>query len=355
MNTRKDDDMTRRNFLRKAAVGAMGAGALFHLSCHSSEAESQSQARRLAQQPTPAAPAPAQAADGRSRVVIARHAGVIRDDEVQEDVLAQVVDRAVMELSGQDSAAPAWEHYFSSDEVVGVKVNGLGGPSIATSVLLTKVCVERLQGIGVRPENIIMWDSNPGFLNACGLEVGTKWGSQVLTLDGELDEVIEQGSFRGPLTAIVTKRVDGFINLPIMKDHGISGITLAMKNHYGTCANPSDHHANNCDPYIADLNTIPAIRDKQRLILCDGTRGQADGGPGFNPQFFWHPNLVMAAVDPVAHDMVGWQMIEAQRNAFGLPPLADVGRPPKHIQSAADRGLGTNNLDEIEQIEVNLA
>ena len=326
--------VSRREFLRRAAIGAAGAGALLHAAGR---------------------PGRAQAADNSHRVVIARHAGVTRDGEVQEDILGQVVDRAVQELSGEQSAPRAWERYFSSDERVGIKVNGLGGPSIATSVLLTKVCVERLQGIGVKPESIIIWDSNPGFLLACGLEVGTQFGAQVLTMDTEWDAVVQQGSFHGPITAIVTKRVDSFLNLPIIKDHAISGITLAMKNHYGTCANPGDHHGNCCDPYIADLNTIPAIRDKQRLILCDGTRGQAQGGPGYNPQFFWNPNLVMAAVDRVAHDTVGWGLIEAKRAEFGLPSLEAAGRPPKQLQSAADRGLGTNNLQEIDQVEVTLA
>ena len=326
--------VSRREFLRKAAVGAVGAAALL---------------------PASSRPAQAQAVDDSHRVVIVRHAGVTRDYEVQEEVLAQIVDRAVQDLCGEQSAQRAWERYFSADERVGVKVNGLGGPSMATSVVLTQICVERLQGIGVKPESIIIWDSNPGFLGACGLEPGTRWGAQVLTMDTEWDPIVQQGSFRGPITAIVTKRVDSFLNLPIVKDHAISGITLAMKNHYGTHANPEAHHDNSCDPYIADLNTIPAIRDKQRLIICDGTRGQAQGGPSYNPQFAWEPHLVMAAVDRVAHDTVGWQLIEAQRASFGLPTLEAAGRPPKQLQSAADRGLGTNRLEEIDQVEVTLS
>ena len=348
--------VSRRDFLRRVAAGAAGAGALWNASCRSPRAPDAT--------PPPTTPAPAVGgqtkapvppADSNHRVLIVRHSGLTRNGEVQEEVLAQVVDRAVQDLSGQQSAQRAWERYFSADERVGVKVNGLGGPSIATSVLLTKICVERLQGIGVKPENILIWDSNPGFLSACGLQPGTQWGAQVLTMDAEWDDVVEQGSFRGPITAIVTKRVDSYLNLPIMKDHSGAGITLAMKNHYGSHANPADHHGHNCDPYIADLNTIPAIRDKQRLILCDATRGQAEGGPGYNPQYAWNPNLVMAAVDPVAHDTVGWQLIEAQRASFGLPTLEAQGRPPRQLQSAADRGLGTNKLEEIDRSEVALA
>jgi uncharacterized protein (DUF362 family) len=260
-----------------------------------------------------------------------------------------------MALTGESSAEKAWQRHFSSDEVVGVKVNGLGGPNMATSVLLSKICVERLQGIGVKPESIILWDSNRGFLANCGLDQETMWGAQVLTMDVEWDKVFEQGSFKGPITAIVTKRVDGYVSLPIMKDHGMAGITLALKNHYGSHQNPGDHHGNHCDPYIADLNTNPAIRDKQRLILCDGTRGQAQGGPGYNPQYAWSPNLVLAATDPVAHDTVGWEMLEAKRKDFGLQPTMGNGAQPPQLPSAAKRGLGTNDLGRIEKLEVSVA
>lgn len=361
MKARRDVDVTRREFFRKAALGAVGAGALMAGSCRKPAAPGE--ARPVGEIPTPAAPQPAQptgptataSSGGKSRVVIARHSGVTSNAQVQEAPLGQMIDKAVMELSGEASAEKAWGKYFSPDEVVGVKVNGLGGPSMATSVVLTKLCVERLQGIGVKADNIIIWDSNRGFLANCGLEMPSMWGAQVLTMGEEWDRVYEQGSFRGPLTAIVTKRVDSYLNLPIVKDHSGAGITLAMKNHYGSHQNPSDHHGNRCDPYIADLNTIPAIRDKQRLIICDGTRGQAKGGPSYNPQYAWNPNLVMAAVDPVAHDTVGWEIIEAKRKEFGLPPIEPGGGMPKQLISAVERGLGTNDPAQIDKVETNLA
>ena len=363
MTESHDPGVSRRRFLRQAALGAAGAGALWQASCQPSRPPAATPPPAKTPPPPPqvappttkgAADAPAGPVNDAHRVVVVRHSGVTRNSEVQEDVLAQMVDRAVQELCGEQSAPRAWQRYFSSDERVGVKVNGLGGPSIATSVLLTKICVERLQGIGVKPENIIIWDSNPGFLAACGLQPGTQFGAQVMSMDVEWGPVVTQGSFKGPLTAIVTKRVDAILNLPIMKNHGGAAITLAMKNHYGSHQNPGDHHANQCDPYIADLNTIPAIRDKHRLVLCDATRGMAEGGPGYNPKYFWCPNTVLAAKDCVAHDTVGWQMIDAQRATFGLGPVAGQGQQPKQLASAAQRGLGTNDLKEIDRAEVEL-
>ncbi|MBI5833808.1 MAG: DUF362 domain-containing protein [Armatimonadetes bacterium] len=303
----------------------------------------------------PAPPAAAASAKAKSRVALVRHSGVIVKDEIQAKPLAAMADQAVMTLSGEDTPEKAWQRYFKPGERVGIKVNGRGGSPLSTSTLLIAHCVDRLKGIGIKPADIIIWEMRVSDLNNCGLYENTAWGAQVTTADVEWDAWIQQGSFSGALTSIVTKRVDAILNLPLLKDHHNAGITLALKNHYGSICNPMAHHGNYCDPYIADLNTVPALRDKQRLIITDGTRGQAEGGPHYSPGFVGYPNLIMAASDPVAHDYVGWQLIETQRKHMGLPPVARVGRPAIHIHSAAQRGLGTDVPEEIDQAQVTLA
>ena len=60
------------------------------------------------------------------------------------------------------------------------------------------------------------------------------------------------------------------------------------------------------------------------------------------------------ATDPVAHDTAGWQLIEAEREALGMKPIYK-GKQPPQLQSAADRGLGTNDPDYIDRVDVTLA
>ncbi len=326
--------VSRREFLKQAAygVGAVGAGlGLPHMALGQEE--------------------------GRSQVTMAHHPGATTGDGQRvKEPIAEMIDAVVTAFSGEQDVAKAWQKFFSSDETVGVKVNGLGGPLIATAREVTEVCVERLQGIGVKPENIIIWDSNDNFLRNCGLDPdGGDWGARVLPMGVEWEPRRRHGSFNGQVTSIVTKYVDGYLSLPIMKDHAIAGITMALKQHYGTISNPADHHGNNCDPYIADINTIPAIRDKQRLIICDSTRATCEGGPGFRAEYVWSNNMILCATDPLAHDYVGWTMIEGQRKLKGLPPLADVGRPPRQLASAAARGLGVNDPDRIDVQRIQLS
>jgi uncharacterized protein (DUF362 family) len=320
-------EVTRRDFLRAAAVGAA--------------ALAWPAVSGLSQEP-------------KSRVVVAKNPAVMKDGEVVEDVLAQMVDAAVMWLTGEASAEAAWKKLFSSDERIGLKPNGLGGPMLSTATALIHVCVERLRGIGVKSGNLVIWDQDPGKLVACGLDPGQTWGVKCVPASVEWDAPITSGKFTGQLTTILTKQIDAYLNLPIIKDHNLAGVTGALKSHYGSHKNPWEHHGGRCDPYIADLYSIPACKDKSRLILTDGTRATCEGGPGYNPLFVWNPNLILAATDPVANDTQIWKIIEAQREAKGLPPLEQVGRQPKSIATAADRGLGTNDEAKMEIVDLAL-
>lgn len=339
--------LNRREFLKGAAVAGLGLLG----GCGKKPAPPP--AAPVSEVSPPSVPPPT----GKSQVVIVRHSGV-QDEQRRLDraVLEKMLDEGMLELSGESSVQRAWEKYFSSDERVGLKPNGIAGPALSTATALIEICIERLLGLGLKAENIIVWEQDDNRIRNCGLQVNLSGpGVRRRGINGDWDEVVQLGSFRGRLTKIVTQRVDAILNLPILKDHNIAGITLALKNHYGTHDNPAAHHPNNCDPYCADLNALPAIKDKTRLIIADATRAAYEGGPSFHPQHVWAYNGLMFATDPVALDYTGWQIIEKKRAEVGRPPLTRVGRPPKYIASAAARGLGTNDPKYIELIERDLA
>ena len=73
------------------------------------------------------------------------------------------------------------------------------------------------------------------------------------------------------------------INLPILKDHEMAGITFSMKNMYGVVDRPFLLHPNNCNPGVADVNAIPAVRAKVWFTVGDAISSVYDGGPGFRP------------------------------------------------------------------------
>ncbi len=81
------------------------------------------------------------------------------------------------------------------------------------------------------------------------------------------------GSAGSLLSKTLTQLCDAVINLPVLKDHGIVGVTMALKNMFGAIHNPNKYHPNAGDPYVADVNMLPAIRQKVRLTICDAPHG----------------------------------------------------------------------------------
>ena len=114
-----------------------------------------------------------------------------------------------------------------------------------------------------------------------------------------------------PKTAI---GLDALINVPALKEHGIAGFTSALKNHYGTIDRPGSLHSSYCDPAIAELNALPVIRDKTRLVVGDFIR--------ICP-YDWNrmtkENRIAMSADPVAHDAVARQLLVDRRTADGRP------------------------------------
>jgi uncharacterized protein (DUF362 family) len=294
-------------------------------------------------------------AQAKATVVVVRNADA-QDSEhrYRADVVKKMVFEAVRRLSGESTDKAAWSRYFKPSDVVGIKLNCLFGMNASTHPEVAYAVAEGIQLAGVKPENIILWDRSDGDLAKSGYEINRDGpGIRCYGTNGEYEENnTQQGSFNGKLTRILTERITALANVPILKDHGTAGVTIAFKNHYGTCNNPGAHHGNNCDPYLADLNNVPAIKDKTRLVICDAIRALCNGGPGLNPKYLWDQNCILAATDPVALDYVGWRMIEDRRKEVGLPSLADAGRPVRHLATAEKLGLGIADPARISMVTI---
>ncbi len=293
--------------------------------------------------------------DAQSTVVEVKNPNALTEgNRLRQDVVQTMVFEAVRRLSGQKSDRDAWKQHFKPEDVVGIKVNCLFGRGASTHPEVVMAIVEGLKLAGVKPENIIIWDRSDGDLAKTGYTLNREGpGVKCYGTNGEYDPTpTRNGSFNGRLSKILSERITALVNAPILKDHSIAGITNACKNHYGSFDNPGAHHGNNCDPYLADLNAVPAIRNKTRLIICDAIRPIAEGGPGLRGDYAWNYNAILASTDPIAIDTVGWQIIEARRKELGLPSLAQVGRPVKYLQTAAQLGIGTNDPNRIRLVRV---
>ncbi len=343
-----DRELTRREFLKSAAAAGAVAGLGLSGCRRGRQAAVRGSESRFAQAP---AGGPEAVPTEKSRVVIVRDDRATGERAYQQPLLEEMLARGITALMGTDSEEEAWKALFSPDDVVGLKVNCLFGPNASTHPEVASAIGAGILKAGVARSNVVIWDRSDKDLAKTGYKInrgegirchGTGWEEQRTT----------NGSFNGHLATILTQQITALVNVPILKDHSIAGVSLALKNHYGSFDNPSEYHGNHCDPYIADLNALPAIRNKQKLIVCDAIRGMADGGPGLSPENLWEEKALILSRDPVAHDYVGWQIIEKRRKVIGKPSLEAAGRKPQWIFSAAERGVGVAKPANIEVIEV---
>jgi len=298
----------------------------------------------------------------KSRVVIA-HDGLLRGtgpapgSSVDSRRMLALLDRAVQALFDRDRPLEAWRKLVRPGEIVGLKVNTLGGRGISTNPQLVEAICERLQEAGIGASDIVVWDRSSDELEHAGFHV-SMGGNRVQCfgtdrVDYEQEPVI-YGSVGSRVSKILTQRSNVLINVPVLKDHDGAGVTIALKNMYGIIHNPNKYHPNGCDPFVADLNMLPEIRTRMRLTICDATTAMYEGGPAYKPEHSWQANALIVSEDPVALDSIGWQIIERKRAEHGLKTLEADGRAPRYIATAADvqHRVGTNDPARITTVEV---
>jgi uncharacterized protein (DUF362 family) len=125
---------------------------------------------------------------------------------------------------------------------------------------------------------------------------------------------------------------DVFINVPVAKHHGLTVLTLSMKNVMGVAGGNRGRIHTDFDDKIVDLN----LGRPSHLVVLDATRVLLAHGPqGGNLADVAYPGVVVAGTDVVAVD------------AYATRFFNKTPRDISHIVRAAERGLGTMDLARI--------
>ncbi len=284
---------------------------------------------------------------------------VIRDAAAVEDAtrVPDLVRRAVSAAAGESDPLALWKRLFTPEDVVGLKLNCVGGAGLSPTRPVVDAIVDLLHEVGLPDENIVIWEQTEKHLRAAGYELCEEGpGPRILATDmypREQDswyesESVTSGKVTTTLTTILTRRLTAVINVGVLKQHDVAGISAAMKNMTGAISNMHEYHADACDPYVADVMAIPEIRDKTRLHVIDALTAQAELGPEFEARWTWPFGGVMAGTDPVAIDRVAYDIIEHRRAQLGLKSLKRRRIEPRWIETAGRHGLGTCDLEKIE-------
>lgn len=289
-------------------------------------------------------------------VVASRESAAEKDGTVNFSEVAPLLNESIVAVTGESDARSGWKSLFSPGDIAGIKVNCLAGTGLSSHPELVAAIVDGLAGAGLSRERIIIWDRTESDLLSAGFRMSGLHGAKVLATDsagiGYETSIEFSGEVGSCFSRIISRICTAIINVPVLKDHDLAGVSLGMKNFYGAIHNPNKYHDNNCDPYVADLCAHPFVAKKLRLVICDGLKGQYHGGPALRPQWTWPAGTLLVGRDPVAVDRVGWDMIERKRKEAGMPSLKDVGREPKYIGTAERRGLGTGEIERISRVVI---
>ncbi len=282
-----------------------------------------------------------------------------RLERVNHDVDRQAavfyLNGAMLKLTGMKTPKQAWSALFEPHHKVAIKLSCLPGKYLSSSRGLVLAIVDGLRLAGLPEENIWIWERTGRELEKAGFPFSDK-GVRVLGTDhlpegGYSKHFAFSGSV-GTLFSEIVEEADVLINVPVLKDHDIAGISCAMKNFYGAIYNPNKFHGNNCDPFVADLYNHPTLKNKCRLHVCDASRIQVHNGPAFYPKYVKEYGGIMVSMNAVAIDYTGWRLIERERQAMGLPSLKDEGRAPAYIFTAARLGLGKAEEKSVERLNI---
>jgi uncharacterized protein (DUF362 family) len=269
-----------------------------------------------------------------------------------------MLEAGLRALAMTADARAALASWVRSVDTVGLKVNCLAGRMMSTHVELAEELVALLAASGLPRKNAIVFDRGDADLRRGGYSLrsgGNDYrciGNDSAGYDQDLT-VMASGASR--LARVASRHTSVLINVPVLKDHGIAGVSGALKNNFGLVHNPNKFHLNGCDPHVAEVNALELVRRKQRLIVCDALTVQADGGPGYHAASAVHHGALLFAVDPVALDVVAWELLERLRATRKLPTLAADKRRPVHIEGAARRGLGVGERRRIDLVEIKVS
>jgi uncharacterized protein (DUF362 family) len=130
---------------------------------------------------------------------------------------------------------------------------------------------------------------------------------------------------------------DTLINVPVLKDHGLTGLTLSMKNLMGVCGSNRGQIHNGIGRKLVDITDFMS----PELTVIDGYRVLTAHGPtGGDLKDVVSMKRIIASADPTLADCFAANL--AGRDPFSIP----------YIEEAARRGFGNTDVSKADILEI---
>ncbi len=280
----------------------------------------------------------ARAADDPAQMAIARWDQAALADADLTAAATRLTEAAMSSIGGMT-------RFVSKGDVVWIKPN-IGWnrrPELAANTnpdvvgTLVRLCVEA----GAKTVKVGDHPCHPAkqAYRTSGIAAATKaGGGQVVYLDERRFRDMELGGDRLETWPVYTEiaEADLVINVPVVKHHGLTNASLAMKNYMGTIGGQRTAWHQHMDPCLVDITRFM----RPRLTVIDAVRVlDAHGPQGGDPGDVTVHGIVAAGTDIVALD------------AFGSTLLGHDPTAISTLNAAVAAGLGTIDYASLAPVD----
>lgn len=267
-----------------------------------------------------------------------------RQGAVDPAAIRRMIDAGLVRLTGRDDPQAAWQALFAPGETVGLKFNRISKDFTGANQAIVDSLAAGLASVGVAEERIIVVEAEG--VQFAGGRPAAGWAGEH-----------EFASGKTRLSNFLVKQVDAIINVPNLKHHPLAGFTGCLKNisHANDTImdRPDNFHGNACNPYIADIYAMEAVRSKVRLHVMNALVGIFDHGAyPESPAFQWAHGGLFVSADPVAVDTIGADLVDTARAERAGRIVRRDPRALRYLETAAKRGLGECDRARIGHVTV---
>jgi len=250
--------------------------------------------------------------------------------------ILDMIHSALEDLGGLHSIIPSGRHVLIKPNLVIAKTNDTGATTnpLVIEVLIQEVLKTSPADIAIGESSTAGDDTMKGFRITGMDKIAQKYGAKIIDFKKAPQVIKEVPQGKEVQTIKIAQPIfeyDYFINVPVLKIHGETTVTIGMKNLKGCIHDQEKHrfHRLNLHQCIVDLNTV-VYPD---LTVVDATTCALQWELGGYP--------VKLDTIIISENILAADMIAASLLGYGIDDV-------RHLKIACKSGLGPKTIEEIK-------